>query len=648
MIGTASGDSMINTHRESLNNNFRQDACPVQDSLPGANSEMEKRSTIRSTNIGSYHCVFINTYYPVFLDHFYRNNNGLEAQSYNTQLKHLQKTLFGDSDFYSKNIIKSGWKADDLIVNCETLQLKWAGECGYEAKGLQIAIAQLKEINSDVVYIQDMHLLSREFITAIKPFAKLIVGQIASPPGDGIPFDLYDLIISSFPHFVKLFRKYGITSYYQPLAFNPEIIQRIPNVPYEMRPVECSFIGGISTHHGKAYALLELLAEQTPIQFWGYGSQSLPVDSPVLSKHRGEAWGEEMFYLMASSKIAINRHIDAAENYANNMRLFEATGCGALLITDYKDNLHELFEIGKEVVVYRSFEECVALVNYYLNNPVEAAVIAKAGQARTLRDHTYEKRMSQTSEFLARHLRYKSEADRIESVDLSRISDGHASIDREQITPDMTTAWQHESIPLKQRALVQRQLSKMYRGEVEVPFQVLANTLEELVADGDAILEIGCASGYYYEVLEYLLNRRLGYAGVDYSEPLIRMAKDYYPKADFYVADGAHLPFASRSFPIVISSGVLLHVPNYHEHILETTRVADKFIVAHRTPICRIAETSYQKKFAYGVETVELVFNERELLAIFEAHGFALVQTMEYSSNQSYDRYDATYLLRRK
>lgn len=594
------------------------------------------------------HCVFINTYYPAFLNHLYKTSVGLESQSYSAQMTFLQQTLFGDSDFYSKNIERAGWLADDLIVNCDHLQLKWSKERGRDAVGLHVAISQIKELHPDVVYIQDMHLISRQFISAIKPFAKLIVGQIASPPGDAIPFDLYDIVISSFPHFVKLFRKYGITSYYQPLAFSPEIVKKIPNMPYELRPIECSFIGGISTHHGKAFTLLEMLALQTPIQFWGYGAQSLPADSPVSAKHRGEAWGKEMFYLMASSKIAVNRHIDVAENYANNMRLFEATGCGALLITDYKDNLSELFEIGKEVVAYRSFEECAALVNYYLINPAEAAAIAKAGQERTLRDHTYERRMAQSGEFLARHLRYKTEHDRFKDVDLSRINDGHMRIEREQITDGMVTAWQNEEIPCRQRALVQNQLQKMYQGEVEIPFQVLASTLENVVADDTALLEIGCASGYYYEVLEYLLNRRFRYTGVDYSEPLIRMAEDYYPKASFKVADGAHLPFASRSFPIVISSCVLLHVPNYQEHILETARVADKYIVAHRTPVCREGQTSYQKKFAYCIETVELVFNERELLAIFETCGFALLQTMEYSANPAADRYEATYLLRRK
>ena len=39
-------------------------------------------------------------------------------------------------------------------------------------------------------------------------------------------------------------------------------------------------------------------------------------------------------------------------------RLFEATGVGTLLVTDWKKNLHEMFEPGKEVIVYHSPEEC--------------------------------------------------------------------------------------------------------------------------------------------------------------------------------------------------------------------------------------------------------------------------------------------------
>jgi spore maturation protein CgeB len=85
------------------------------------------------------------------------------------------------------------------------------------------------------------------------------------------------------------------------------------------------------------------------------------------------------------------------------MRLYEATGVGTLLVTDRKDNLGDIFDVGKEVVAYGSREEAADLIHYYLAHPEEAEAIAKAGQMRTLRDHTYKKRMEELIPILDRH-----------------------------------------------------------------------------------------------------------------------------------------------------------------------------------------------------------------------------------------------------
>ena len=112
-----------------------------------------------------------------------------------------------------------------------------------------------------------------------------------------------------------------------------------------------------------------------------------------------------MYGILQESRITLNYHIDLAENYANNLRLFEATGMGTLLLTDTKSNLHELFEPGKEVAVYSSPEECVELARYYVEHESERDAIAKAGQRRTLRDHTYKLRMRELSALLERELK---------------------------------------------------------------------------------------------------------------------------------------------------------------------------------------------------------------------------------------------------
>ena len=597
----------------------------------------EKQSTEKS-------CLFLNSYYVAFLNSIYNDNCGLALSSYNVQLSVLQRAHFGDSDFYSQGLSAAGWNTEDLIVNCAPLQVAWARENNCAANDLHsILLEQIKQIRPAVVYLQDVNIATPELTNGIRQHCSLLVTQHASPIPQHADFSAFDIVFTAAPHFVDLFRKTGTACYYQPLAFDQRCAPVVP--PYQSRSIEVSFVGGFSNLHVESYLLFEHLATTTPIVFWGYGVETLPAESAIRSRHHGEAWGKEMFKIISNSRIIVNRHGEIAENYACNMRLYEATGTGTLLITDYKDNLNELFEIGTEVVAYRSPEECAALVNYYLAHPDEAESIARAGRERTLRDHTYARRMAQTATILERHLHYLRET--FQAPDLSRISYGHTGISEGEITKEHVIAWQDPSIPAKQRALVQQELGRMYKGDGTPAYRVLAEIMKPYITNSTTVLELGCSSGYCLEILEYYLNRQLDYTGVDYSQSMVEMARRYYPSATFFTADGADLFFADREFHIVISSGVLLHVPNWRQHVFETVRVADKYVVASRTPVCKDNPTRYMKKYAYGVETVELLFNELEFVREFQLNGLELIEAKHYNANPADDEYQATYLFMR-
>jgi len=111
-----------------------------------------------------------------------------------------------------------------------------------------------------------------------------------------------------------------------------------------------------------------------------------------------------MYEVLRRSRVTINRHINVAGEYANNMRLFEATGVGSLLITDRKVNLGEYFEVGKEVLAYDSADEAADIARWAIDHPEEAGAIAKAGQVRTLSEHTYDRCMQRLSTILERYL----------------------------------------------------------------------------------------------------------------------------------------------------------------------------------------------------------------------------------------------------
>jgi spore maturation protein CgeB len=368
----------------------------------------------------------VDTYYPAFLAALYKKQPELSSGTYETQLAVLLEQCFGTSDFYSRHLNEIGNTANDLVVNCVPLQTAWAKEAGNGFSSifmrippkafripvfgnlfaalpglLDVALAQIREIKPDVVYCQDLSFFPPDVLAQIRKEVKLVVGQIACPLPPDVFLAGYDLILTSFPHFVPRLKAKGIASEYFRIGFDTKIIEKLGKIE---KDVEVSFVGGISRHHHKAIPVLEYLALKTPIQFFGYGADTLDRNSPITSRHHGEVWGLDMYRALARSRITLNRHINVAENNANNMRLYEATGMGTLLITDLKDNLGELFEIGKEVVAYSSKEEAAELINHYIAHPDEAAAIAKAGQARTLSEHTYKHRMEELNLILDRHL----------------------------------------------------------------------------------------------------------------------------------------------------------------------------------------------------------------------------------------------------
>lgn len=591
-------------------------------------------------------CLFVNTFYGAFLNSVYSSDPSLASKSYLEQKNTLQGYFFGDSDFYSEGLKKAGWNSDDLIINCLPLQKRWAIENNSQNSGFALLVEQVRKISPDVVYIQDLAAIPQEVLSELKKITSLVAGQIATPYSENIPFGMYDVIFSTCPHFIEEFRSKGVTAYYQPLAFEERVLQK--QIKYEDRKIDVSFVGGISQLHKTSYRLLEVLVERTPVKIWGYGKETLQNNSPILARHQGEAWGCDMFSILQNSKITINRHGEIAKNYAANMRLYEATGSGSLLVTDYKDNLNELFTIGWEAVAFRSPEEAADLVNYYLNNPLEAAKIAEAGQRRTLREHTYSHRMSQTAEILERHLKYRSSELFKQTIDYSKVSYGYQNISEKQITGELKKSWQNDSIPLKQRQIVQKSLAEIFKGNVPAECQVLADFVKPYFINNDELLEIGCSSGYYYEILEYLLLKRVKYTGVDFSHAFIKMAHEFYPGQKFYVADGKALPFKDNHFRFVVSGGILLHVMDYKDHIRETVRIADKYVIAHRTPVCKKKSTYVRKKFAYEVETIELTFNEDEIINEFLSHDLELIGRAEYAQNQALDEYQVSYMFRKK
>ncbi len=95
--------------------------------------------------------------------------------------------------------------------------------------------------------------------------------------------------------------------------------------------------------------------------------------------------------LFRNSRINVNMH-HLQSSTSLNLRVFDVPASGGFLLTDYMPGLEKMFEIGKEIEVYRTPDELREKVDYYLARPEACREIAHRARERVLRDHTFANR----------------------------------------------------------------------------------------------------------------------------------------------------------------------------------------------------------------------------------------------------------------
>jgi hypothetical protein len=255
----------------------------------------------------------------------------------------------------------------------------------------EILRAQIRDFRPDLILNQELAYLRSPFFKDAKPKRTLLFGQIASSMPEDDSFSGYDMMISSLPNQVEWFRGRGLKAELNRLGFEPSVLDRLGPAP--PRDIPLSFVGSLSADHTARIAFLEYLATRTPLKVWGNGIENLPRKSPLHAAYQGEAWGRGMYEILRRSRITLNIHIDLAEGWANNLRLYEATGMGTLLLTDWKKNLHEMFVPDEHVATYQDAEDCVRQINRFLADDAARERIAAAGQRHAIETQNYYGRM---------------------------------------------------------------------------------------------------------------------------------------------------------------------------------------------------------------------------------------------------------------
>jgi spore maturation protein CgeB len=405
--------------------------------------------------------VRLTTAYPVYLQQFYADRPGLEDSPMNVQQQILMEDAFYWADFWKVSLEPLGYDVVELVANAKPIQRAWAIENGvmYQDKDwmLTLATKRIQTEKPEILFIVDYTNFSRAWIEELRsscPSIRVVIGWCAAPFNDPEVFKAYDLVLSCDPELVSQYRSMGHESHHVNNAFDPRILERINDKGKDS--YDFTFVGQINRQarfHLEREKLLLHLVEHTPLIIFSirrsvrgpgrylkgiireriqsaydsmnrlgiptdildqipiisrgpyYGKRPLLPFHPQLKKHiRSPLFGMKMFQTLYDSKVSFNNHINISKRFASNLRMFEATGVGSCLLTDQKERIADLFEPDSEVVTYRSAEECAEKALYLLENPSQRISIAKAGQARTLRDHNFNIRAQQLDEIICQFI----------------------------------------------------------------------------------------------------------------------------------------------------------------------------------------------------------------------------------------------------
>lgn len=119
------------------------------------------------------------------------------------------------------------------------------------------------------------------------------------------------------------------------------------------------------------------------------------VDKTTLSKVKvmpPVAAGEAASYVYAGSKINLNISLKGIEG-GTPQRIMDVMSAGGFMLSNYCAETAELFKEDEEIVMFKTPEELVEKIDYYLSHDKEREAIAKAGQAKVLSCYTYEQKL---------------------------------------------------------------------------------------------------------------------------------------------------------------------------------------------------------------------------------------------------------------
>lgn len=148
-------------------------------------------------------------------------------------------------------------------------------------------------------------------------------------------------------------------------------------------------------------AVLNLLAEEHSVTLYTADRQEAEERLQNVTIGPPVEYGKAISLVYAGSKINLNLTLKGIEG-GTPQRIMDIMGAGGFVLTSYGPETAELFEEDREIVMFRTPEELMEKVDYYLAHDKERERIARHGYEKVMRCYTYENKMRELIERITR------------------------------------------------------------------------------------------------------------------------------------------------------------------------------------------------------------------------------------------------------
>lgn len=146
-------------------------------------------------------------------------------------------------------------------------------------------------------------------------------------------------------------------------------------------------------------AVLNLLAEEHSVMLYTTDQEAAEEKLQGVKIGPPVEYGKAAALVFAGSKINLNIALKGIEG-GTPQRIMDIMGAGGFVMSTYCEETAELFEEDREIVMFRTPEELLEKVDYYLAHEAERKRIAERGYEKVLRCYTYEKKMRELIDWM--------------------------------------------------------------------------------------------------------------------------------------------------------------------------------------------------------------------------------------------------------